>query len=92
MPSTMYLPELTATLELFDASDNSLGSATAIPDIFPLPGGGESDFVENQITLDFSGVAAYGVFRFEGPATRAAIDNFLWTQVPAPATASTPPS
>ena len=79
LDSTSVSPVNTASLALFDASDNLLGSATVVGDKFDLGGGVFSTFVEGQISIVFSGQAAYGLFDFATSPGRYIIDNFEGT-------------
>lgn len=73
-------PSVFASLELFDALNNSLGSATVLGARFPIPPI-QSTFTEGQLTLGFSGTAAYGLFNFSSSSTtgRYFLDNFTGT-------------
>ncbi|MFN7936836.1 MAG: hypothetical protein U0R19_26180 [Bryobacteraceae bacterium] len=73
-------PAVFATLELFDALNNSMGSATVFGARFPIPPI-QSTFTEGQLTLPFSGTAAYGLFNFSSSSStgRYFLDNFTGT-------------
>jgi len=85
-------PALFASLQLFDASDALIASAT-VPGEFTMTPGGVSDFPEGRVVLPFAGVASYGLFDFSSEFGRYIIDNFEGdfgsaAAIPEPATAA----
>ena len=80
----------TATFSLYDSSDTLLGSVMEIG-LYTYPDGSTlSNFPEGEISLMFSGIAAYGVFDFTSDYGRYIIDNFEGTfgttEIPEPGT------
>jgi hypothetical protein len=73
--SSVASPSSFASLELFDASNASLGSIS-VPGAFTSTPGGTSSYPEGRLTLNFSGTAAYGLFNFESQGGRYIIDDF----------------
>jgi len=73
-------PTVFASLELFNANGNSLGSASVPGLRYPIPPI-QSTFPEGQLTLSFSGTAAYGLFDFSSSSTtgRFFLDNLTGT-------------
>ncbi len=63
----------TASIELFDDGDNSLGSATVTGGDYDLGGGAFSEYPEGEIHLSFTGEAAYGLFDFRSVGGAAPI-------------------
>jgi hypothetical protein len=83
-------PAYVASLTLYDAAGNSVGSASVPGQIFTLPGGGSSTFIEGLVNISFAETAAYGLFDFGSEGGRYIIDNFagnFGSVVPEPATA-----
>ena len=66
-----------ASFSLFDADDNLLGSSTVAGAFGTSPiGAGQTSFPEGQVSVTFSGTAAYGLFDFTSEFGRYIIDNF----------------
>lgn len=92
--SSTASPSYFASLRLFNAGGTEIGSAS-VPGAFTTTPSGPSTFPEGIVTVNFSGVASYGLFNFESPA-RYIIDNFEGTfgstepvpQIPEPTTAA----
>ncbi|MDH4052455.1 MAG: PEP-CTERM sorting domain-containing protein [Rubrivivax sp.] len=81
-------PSYVATLTLYNSAGNSVGSASVPGQIFALPGGGSSTFVEGLVRISFAETAAYGLFDFGSEGGRYIIDNFagnFGSVVPEPA-------
>jgi hypothetical protein len=81
-------PGGSATFTIFDSLNTQLATLTVPGAYFTLPGGGSSSFPEGELSLAFSGEAAYGLFNFDSQIGRYIIDNFSGsygsTEVPAP--------
>ena len=68
-----------ASFELYDSSDNLIASTSELG-MFTFPDGtNPSSFPEGEISMLFSGVAAYGLFNFTSDFGRYIIDNLEGT-------------
>ena len=80
MSSSIATPNLTVTFRVYDASNNLLATATQTAaftqPVPPTP----SSYPEGQVSVSFSGTAAYATFDFNGTdASRYILDNFTGT-------------
>jgi hypothetical protein len=84
--SSMESDDFFASISVFDALDNLLGTASVVGLL------GTSDFPEGVVSLAFAGEAAYATFDFTSENGRYIIDNFEGTfgstEVPVPEPAS----
>lgn len=71
-------PSYFANFRVFDANNNELGSATTAG-AYTATSFGQSDYPEGIVTVNFSGLAAYGLFNFESEGGRYLMDNFEGT-------------
>ncbi|MDX2153995.1 MAG: PEP-CTERM sorting domain-containing protein [Bryobacteraceae bacterium] len=82
--------EFFASLQLFDSQGAELGFGSLLGEFTTTPQG-TSDYPEGRLTVDFAGVAAYGLFNFESEFGRYIIDDVEGTfgsleRVPEPGT------
>lgn len=80
MSAEVATPNLTVTFRVYDASNNLLATATQTAaftqPVPPTP----SSFPEGQLSVSFSGTAAYATFDFNSTdASRYILDNFTGT-------------
>jgi hypothetical protein len=76
--SFMESPGTFASFAVYDAGDNLLGSSMELG-LFTMTSGGMSSFPEGELTVNFSGTAAFALFDFESDLGRYIIDNFEGT-------------
>jgi hypothetical protein len=67
------------TFSIFDEHDNLLNSSFTIADFTLYDGVNPSSFPEAEVSLGFSGIAAYALFDFSTDSNRYIIDNFIGT-------------
>ncbi len=64
------------TFSVYDSDDNLLNSSFTLADFTLYDGVNQSDFPESEVSLNFSGIAAYALFDFSTDAGRYIIDDF----------------
>lgn len=87
LDSSIADPSFFANLRLYNA-DNALLGDVSVPGSFTATSLGQSSYPEGIVTLNFSGVASYGLFTFTSQSNGYVIDNFQGTfgntEVPEP--------
>jgi hypothetical protein len=92
LDSSVSDPSYFASIQVFDAADNLLNSASVVGDFtITSPPSGLSSFPEGEVSVSFGGLASYATFNFTSEIGRYIIDNFEGTygsteSIPAPAT------
>jgi hypothetical protein len=61
---TSVSPGYGVRFTVYDVGGQALGSTVNMASLQNLPSGGQSFYPENRVTLNFTGVAAYGIFDF----------------------------
>lgn len=68
-------PAYFASINVFDAANNLLGNSSQMGQFTPTQNG-QSSFPEGQVSVSFSGVAAYATLDFASQGGRFILDNF----------------